>query len=288
MFDNEILKGPVLKCMQCGLYWVDTSNEVDLVKDFQTQEERNEAYSRTNKLALKKLNVRSEIENSEVENKKLNFIDRIKRIDNVWNKPRENTILLEIGSADGLFLEQARNFGYNVKGIEPNKETSKYARESLGMDVQTATLAEAEIEDESLDIAVMFHVIEHLLDPNFEISKIRNLLKTNGLLVIETPNINSLPYKLLRKKWRQFIPDHYWFFSEKTISYLLEKHGFKILQIKSVGKKASLQFIFNRLGRWSKLLANLLSRIIRHLGVGKKSIYINPQDIMIIFAEKSK
>jgi 2-polyprenyl-3-methyl-5-hydroxy-6-metoxy-1,4-benzoquinol methylase len=274
--------------MQCGLYWVDTSDEAELVKDFQTKEERTEAYTKINKLALNKLNVRSEIENSEAENKKLNFVDRIKRIDKVWNKPRESTTLLEIGSSEGLFLEQARNFGYKVMGVEPNEKTAMYAREHLGIDVRTATLAEAGIESDSVDIVVMFHVIEHLLDPNFEIAKIRDILKKDGLLVIETPNINSLPFKLLRKKWRQFIPDHYWFFSEKTISSLLEKHGFKILQIKSVGKKVSLQLIFNRLGRWSKFFAGLLSRIIRFLGIGKKSLYINPQDIMIVFAEKSK
>ncbi len=288
MFDNEFLKGPVLKCKHCGLFWVDTSNEVELIKDFQTQRERNEAYSRINDLALNKLNVRSEIEISEMDNKRLNFVDRIKRINNVWKKSKENTMLLEIGCGEGFFLEQARNFGYNVMGIEPNEKTSMYAREHLGIDVQTATLAEAEIGDESVDIVVMFHAIEHFLDPNFEISKIRDLLKRNGLLVIETPNINSLPCKLLRNKWRQFIPDHYWFFSEKTISFLLNKHGFKVLQIKSIGKKVSIQFFLNRLGRWSKVLANLLSRITRYLGIGKKSIYINPLDIMIVFAEKLK
>jgi 2-polyprenyl-3-methyl-5-hydroxy-6-metoxy-1,4-benzoquinol methylase len=288
MFEHEFLKGPVRKCMQCGLNWVDISNEVELIKDFQTQTERNEAYSRIDGLVSDRLNVRKEIEISERENKRLCFVDRIKRIDQFWQKSKEKTTLLEIGCGEGLFLEQARNFGYNVKGIEPNNETSKYARESLGIDVQTATLAEAEIEDESIDIVVMFHVIEHLLDPNFEISKIRNLLKTKGLLVIETPNISSLPYKLLRRKWRQFIPDHYWFFSEKTIHSFLDKHGFKILQIKSIGKKVSIQFFLNRLGRWNKVSADLLSRIMRFLGVGKKSLYINPFDVMIVFAEKLK
>ncbi len=288
MFDHKFLMSPVIKCKNCGLVWVDPSNQNELIKDFQSHRERSEAYSKNVGLALDRLNVRREVEIGEMENRRINFADRINRINNVWNKSREGTILLEIGCGEGLFLEQARNFGFDVIGIEPNKTTSMYAKDHLGLDVQTATLAEAEVQNDSIDIVVMFHVIEHLLDPNYEISKTGNLLKKAGLLVIETPNINSLPYKLMRGKWRQFIPDHYWFFSEKTISSLLNKHGFKVLQIKSIGKNVSIRFFLNRLGRWNKALADFLGQFTRHLKIEKKTIYINPLDVMIVFAEKQK
>jgi hypothetical protein len=46
--------------------------------------------------------------------------------------------------------------------------------------------------------------------------------RTGGLVVIETPNIHSVPFRLLKSRWRQFIPEHYFFFDEKTMGKLLE------------------------------------------------------------------
>lgn len=288
LFNHGLLEGPLVECLHCGLIWVDITSELKLIRDHQTADERKDEYSRRNKIASDKLNIKSEIEISERENRKINFADRVRRIDRIWPKPKESSHLLEIGCGEGLFLYQARNSGYKVSGIEPNEKSSMYARDNLGINVITSTLAESGIHHDSIDIVVMLHVIEHLLDPRKEISEIGNILKNDGLLVLELPNINSLPYKFLRKKWRQFIPSHYWFFSKRTISSLLEKQGFEIIQIKSIGKRVSFRFFLNRLERSMRIPALILSRLAKYLRLEEKTLYINPLDIMIVFARKAE
>lgn len=134
----------------------------------------------------------------------------------------------------------------------------------------------------------MFHVIEHLPDPSKVISIIRKKLKNNGILIIETPNINNIWFKILRKKWRQFIFDHYYFYSNVTIKKLLGNFGFNILYIKSIGKTVSLRFLCNRFERLNKNTGILISKIVNLFNLNDRQIYLNPKDVMIVVSKKNK
>jgi len=46
-------------------------------------------------------------------------------------------------------------------------------------------------------------------DPAEFIDEVAQRLKPGGLLVLETPDIGSWPYRVFRTRWRQFIPEHY-------------------------------------------------------------------------------
>jgi len=104
-------------------------------------------------------------------------------------------------------------------------------------------------------------------------------LKTGGLLVIETPNIDSLPFKVLQSRWRQFIPEHYFFFSPDSISRLLSEQGLTVKSVMTIGKYASLDLIMNRLGRYLPWLPSLN-------GFSRFTFRMNPMDIMLVFASK--
>jgi 2-polyprenyl-3-methyl-5-hydroxy-6-metoxy-1,4-benzoquinol methylase len=288
LFEHELLSGPLVQCIECGLVCVDISRSRELIQDHQAHEERNEAYAREITIAQGKLHVKLDLEHAERNNKRFNFAGRIKLINNEWARPRESIQLLEVGCGEGLFLEEAKRYGYTVIGVEPNERSSNFARKVLGLNVFTQTLAEAEIDPDSIDIVVSLHVIEHLLDPSGTVSEIRKILRKGGLLAIETPNIDSLPYKILGKKWRQLIPVHYYFFSKKTIVALLEKNGFVVSRIVNVGNRVSVQFFLNRLERLSPKPARLLSMLARWLRLEQRMFYLNPLDLMLVFARKAR
>ncbi len=189
IFSHDLLAGCLLKCRNCEFYWVDISDRDHIVKNHQTKRERIEIYTHGGKLVEARLNVKAGIESAEKENRVINFLDRIRRIDSSSKRSAAPLYLLEIGCGQGLFLEQARQAGYRAVGVEPNESTSSYAREKLGLDVRTATLVESGLQEDSMDVIVMLHVIEHLDDPNSEVLEIRKIMKDDGLLVIETPNI---------------------------------------------------------------------------------------------------
>jgi SAM-dependent methyltransferase len=124
-----------------------------------------------------------------------------------------------------------------------------------------------------------FHVIEHVDSPRSFIAAAAEKLKPGGLLVIETPNIDSLPFKILKSRWRQFIPEHYYFFTPKTISRLLSDQGLRVQSHTTIGKYASADLIVNRLSRYMPWLPNAN-------GLSKRTFRINPRDIMLVFATK--
>ena len=182
--------------------------------------------------------------------------------------------LLEIGCARGDFLRVARE-SFDASGVEPNPELADSAS-------QVAPVYRDVIERtpwSGFDVVASFHVIEHVDSPRSFVRAAAERLKPGGLLVIETPNINSLPFKLLRSRWRQFIPEHYFFFSPNTMSRLLSEHGLRIESIITIGKYASVDLIMNRLGRYMPWLPNVN-------GFSRLTFRVNPRDIMLVFATK--
>jgi SAM-dependent methyltransferase len=97
--------------------------------------------------------------------------------------------LLEIGSGVGQFLDLARSrTRWSSSGIEPGGAQSEYCR-GLGLNVTNAFFDEAELEPESFDVIVSFHVLEHVRSPASFLAKANRLLKTNGILYLEVPNL---------------------------------------------------------------------------------------------------
>jgi 2-polyprenyl-3-methyl-5-hydroxy-6-metoxy-1,4-benzoquinol methylase len=188
--------------------------------------------------------------------------------------------LLEVGCARGDFLSVARE-SYDVYGVEPNPELALSAR-------RTAPVHQGLVETlaaDGFDIAVSFHVVEHVDSPRRFIRAIADRVRTGGFVVIETPNIGSLPFKLFRSRWREFIPEHYYFFDPRTIHRLMESEGLRVEQVLNVGKYASLELILNRLARISGLFDSA-GKLVRRTGLSAVTFKIDPRDIMLVVAAK--
>src|SRR5690349_9683577 len=73
--------------------------------------------------------------------------------------------LLEIGSASGWFLAQARDAGFDVEGIEPAEEIATASTERWDVPVQAATAESATLPEGALDVVVVWHALEHIAAP---------------------------------------------------------------------------------------------------------------------------
>ncbi len=184
--------------------------------------------------------------------------------------------LLEIGCARGDFLRVARKW-FDVYGLEPNPELAGEA--SAVAPVRGDTIQRAPWGD--FDVIASFHVIEHVDSPNSFVQAAASRLRKDGLLVLETPNIGSLPFKLFGARWREFIPEHYFFFDPKTIGRLLSNHGLRVERAVTLGKYASVELILNRLSRYFPWLPQPQHR-------SRLTFRVNPMDIMLVFAIKAK
>ena len=72
--------------------------------------------------------------------------------------------LLDVGCHIGVFLEIAREQGWEVWGVEPSSWAAEQAR-ARGLMVTTGTLKEARFPSDFFDVVTMWDVIEHLTDP---------------------------------------------------------------------------------------------------------------------------
>jgi SAM-dependent methyltransferase len=88
-------------------------------------------------------------------------------------------------------------------------------------------------EPASFDVVTMWDVLEHLPNPIETLRKVYALLKPNGKLIVATPNIDSVPARILKENWFPLeIPRHLVLYSPQTVSSLLAKTGFTVDQIK--------------------------------------------------------
>jgi 2-polyprenyl-3-methyl-5-hydroxy-6-metoxy-1,4-benzoquinol methylase len=144
--------------------------------------------------------------------------------------------LLDLGCATGNFLEMMRDHpGWEVYGVEPNATASDYARNQLGLNVKTGFLEQVDHPDNYFDVITLWNVLEHLADPLSALKRIYELLKPDGILIFNTPNLDSLDAHLFGPYWIGFeLPRHFCVFSSHSIIDILEKSGFKIKEMRCI------------------------------------------------------
>lgn len=171
---------------------------------------------------------------------KKSFIDRIyqivkgytlnKKLALINSFQTEHKNLLDIGCGTGDFLVNCKKGGWNIVGVEPNINAQKLVASKLRNDKTTKFYSDLlEIKTEKFDVITMWHVLEHV--PNLEeyISKLKSLLKPNGVLVIAVPNYNSYDANYYKQFWAAYdVPRHLWHFSKKSIQVLFSKQKMKV------------------------------------------------------------
>ena len=148
--------------------------------------------------------------------------------------------IFEVGCAAGQSLAYFKTRGAEyVVGIELVPEVAVLAKKRKEIDVVlVGNIEQIEIDypDESFDLIIAGHVLEHVTDPWSVLRRLIRLLKPNGQLIGSLPNIRHttvvLPL-LFAGKWEyqdEGILDwtHFRFFTKNTVKELLESTGFHV------------------------------------------------------------
>jgi len=137
--------------------------------------------------------------------------------------------LLDIGCSLGYFVEAANARGWRASGIEISPHAAAEARK-LGLDVREGLLEGAAYADGSFDCVTMWDVLEHVPDPTRHMFEVARVLVDGGLVVIGTPNLGHVQFRLKRDRWRHLKPaEHIYYFRRSSIGRLLEKTGFEMI-----------------------------------------------------------
>ena len=169
----------------------------------------------------------------------------------------KNLEICEIGCGNGQNLIKFQNKGFTVWGIEPDADARELALESLTniFDGTVDNLPQA-ITDRKFDIVLMSHVLEHFLDINAAIINAKNLLKEDGILIIEVPNCKAIGFDTYLEEWPMSdIPRHLNFFTPESLKKVVTQHNLEIIDEKYLHyfRQFSNQFLRQEEKIWSAL-----------------------------------
>lgn len=144
--------------------------------------------------------------------------------------------LLEVGSAAGFALSEARDRGWDVEGLELAPDAVRFAREQLGLG---ARVHQGGIDDVPAtgehDVVMAFQTVEHFPDVRAALGRIRDALVPGGILLLTTPDHGSWARRLMGRFWPAYRPEHLLYFDRASIRAMLGATGFHVELITSDG-----------------------------------------------------
>jgi len=138
--------------------------------------------------------------------------------------------LLDVGCGSGTLLGLLKQRGFQVRGFDSSAEAAAIAKSENGVDVVVGSrLQDAGFVDGSFDLVTLFHVMEHVTDPRRLLAEVRRLLRPEGRLVLQVPNIESWQFRLFGVRWYGLdVPRHVINYSNQAIQRLLGESGFTV------------------------------------------------------------
>ncbi len=206
-FDQALGVKSLVLCKQCGLIFFRKQPTTSQIKKFYNTEifSPAEYYKRMEKADKK------------------NFSIVLKKVSKIKKRGK----VLDVGCSTGNLLEMARKYGWSTFGLELNDKAVKECQRKK-LNVKKKELNNGTFPNDHFDWINLGDVIEHVKDPKGLLRICNRKLKKGGVLTLSTPDIS----RWLARKFQIKPDEHIFYFSRGTIKLILEKTGFRIVQIK--------------------------------------------------------
>lgn len=149
--------------------------------------------------------------------------------------------LLEVGCGDGCNLALLRKRGWEVEGQDIDPKSAEVAKTKHHCNVHVGSLKSMDFSENSFDVIITVHVVEHLDHPEEVFAECYRILKPGGKFVSIMPNGESLAHKFFKQDWVGLdAPRHFQVFSNKSLVLLSKKVGFKNCECWTTSVNAAL------------------------------------------------
>ena len=211
----------VVRCSGCGLVFVNPQPD---------EEELARLYSFESNYHVGHLDEKKENRLGKRSRKKLAFLKR--------NGISEG-LLLDVGCSTGFFLKEAGKAGFTPRGVELNPDTSRLAETKYGLDVENCRIEDLDPAKGPFDVITFLDSLEHMLDPRGALESANGLLADGGYALVTLPNVAglfpTLTYALFTRPFGVWShpapPGHLYDFSPATMTHLLERTGYKVVDV---------------------------------------------------------
>ena len=172
--------------------------------------------------------------------------------------PAGRRSVLDVGCGAGAFLRFARDRGWKVDGTDI--VVTGLARRT-GARLWDGQLPNINFDAERrFDVVRLNHVLEHFQNPLGELQHAREIVASDGILLVGVPNLSGVTNRLKHwqsrsylklKRWKHYgALQHLWFFNPRTLGKLVQTAGFDVVYWKTP--------VPERPGRWEDLVRTLV------------------------------
>jgi SAM-dependent methyltransferase len=161
--------------------------------------------------------------------------------------------LLEVASAAGFFLVEAKDAGFQVEGVEISRPMAEFASNRWQVPVTAGSIEEIDLEIETYDVIASWGVMTILRDPRAIITKFHDALKPGGVWAFNTYDNRSLWGRMFGSRWYILVPNTSQIHNDRTLRRLLDDAGFEIVARRRDRPYASIErLLFVLLSHTSK------------------------------------
>ena len=205
----------VYRCNKCGL---GVSEGILSQKNFNELYTKDKIYTETN---------------YEFKDKKYQkYTNEIQKIIDIHCQTKGN--LLEIGFLDCHLLNNFKNQGWNVEGLELDASAVENAK-AKNIKAHNLDLCDPSFTGKNYSLIYAIALFEHIEDPNKFIKTCHSKLKKGGKLILQFPNhrsLNRYVSSLSKHKWDMYSePGHVYHYDKTTATKILQKNHFKTLKV---------------------------------------------------------
>jgi SAM-dependent methyltransferase len=172
----------------------------------------------------------------------------------------ERPRVLDVGCGSGLFLAALEKRGFECHGTEFSDETAGRARALPGLRVHAGPIDAETYAPGSFDLISIWHVLEHLGDPDELLRYSARWLRPGGALMVAVPNIDSWQARLFRGAWFHLDPPrHFFHFGPRSLGSALEAAGFRVERMRHLS--------------WEQNLYGVIQSALNSLGFPRDDLY---------------
>ena len=153
-------------------------------------------------------------------------------------KLEKKSLILDIGSNDGMLLSKFKKYGFKCLGIEPAKKIAKVANDrniktiNSFFDNKTTNLILKKYK--KISVVTANNVLANIDDIHSWFKNIKKIITNEGFFVFESFYLRDV----IKNKVLDFIyHEHLSIFSVKCIKYLCKLHDLKLINVEAVNTK---------------------------------------------------
>jgi SAM-dependent methyltransferase len=174
--------------------------------------------------------------------------------------PAPGARVLDIGTAGGAFLEAAETFGYDARGMEPSRYLVEKGR-ARGLKIEQGIIDDHTFSGASFDMVSLWDVLEHVCEPRAALTKVAKLLKPNGIVLINFPDIGTWQARIAGKRFWWILSVHLQHFTPATMRAICSRAGLAAVHFQRHWQTLEIGYLLHMAIHYGIPLAHLGSRL---------------------------